>query len=303
MTEELITDLALDPVAQGDLAHLHHAIQELEGDSARDRDDRWVWTRSSRARCSAPATACASPRSSSKRRATGTCGRRASSGTSATSSRSRARSPGTSRRRSSCRSPRSASARLASQQADQSRGLRALSQGRFEWNKLTDERHAQGDRVLRAGARARSRRSRATAAGWPTPTSSWCRSSGSVPPQEGMAKVKEYAQPGARGRRELGRGPHLDGRRRCSSATGTAIGGGASSQRAIELNPELLDGPPRLLGRCWRAVGPLRRGDRAGSPVRSSWIPSRLIINWNASGTLFLAAATTRRWRQAKPQR
>ena len=67
ITEDVIAQLVEDPLAQGDLAHVGDGVQEARAEPARDRRRARVAARCSRAACGAPATACASSRSSSMR--------------------------------------------------------------------------------------------------------------------------------------------------------------------------------------------------------------------------------------------
>ena len=265
MTEELITDLAPDPVAQGDLAHVGHALQDTRSSrSARSRR-RWVSTRSSRARCCAPATGCASRRSSSTRRATTTCGPRATSATFSDvltlaergRARHRAGDPAAGVAAGQCQ------AREA-RDACNPEAYELLPAGASNGARVR-RRCAQGDRVLRAGTRDRSGRSRATAAASRDAyRRCWCRSS--APSRRRRAWRRSRSTRAERCAADDEPRPRATPRwrRRCSSATGTGRKPSDTSPRD-RAEPRLLDGPPHLLALA-RRRGPRGRGDRAGSP-------------------------------------
>jgi len=178
-----------------------------------------------------------------------------------------------------------ASARLASRRPINPEAYELYLKGRFEWNKLTDESVRKGieyfERALAIDP-GDARYSSGLADAYVV----LVQVMGSVPQQEGMAKVKEYA------RRALAAD---EGSAEAHSSMGATLffGDWNSTEaerhllRAMELNPGYSTARliySAVLSAAGRIDEAIEQDHRAIEVD-----PLSLIINWNASGTLFLA--------------
>ena len=178
-----------------------------------------------------------------------------------------------------------ASARLASRRPIQPEAYELYLKGRFEWNKLSDESVRKGIEYYEK-ALALDPGDARYSSGLADAYLVLVQIMGTIPQQEGMAKVKEYARR-ALAADENAAEAHTSMAAALFFGEWNATEAERHLERAIELNPSY--STARLVystvlaasGHFDEAIEQDRRGLELD--------PFSLIINWNASGTLFLA--------------
>jgi TolB-like protein/predicted Ser/Thr protein kinase len=178
-----------------------------------------------------------------------------------------------------------ASARLASRRPIHPEAYELYLKGRFAWNKLSDEGVRKGIEYYEK-ALALDPGDARYSSGLADAYLVLVQVMGTIPQQEGMTKVKEYARR-ALAADENGAEAHTSMAAALFFGEWNAIEAKRHLERAIELNPSYSTARlvySTVLAASGRFDEAIEQDHRA-----IELDPFSLIINWNASGTLFLA--------------